>query len=161
MARNFVMIEGKLTKFGMNKTKTGKVVVNLSVAFSNGGQNDGPGYVNVQCWNTTAPQRKQLKSLESEGRVVVHGSLVQDKWETEDGDKRSAIKINAQSIAVAFELPEEDKFEGKNKGKNKKSFGKKKTFSKKKTRPPVKEVEEEDEEEDDLDEDENEEDLPF
>lgn len=181
MARNSVYLEGKLTKYKMNKTQGGNVVVNFTIAYYNGPQSDGAGYIQVECWNTTSKQRKKLKALDGEGRVAVHGFIKQDKWDDSDGDTQYMTKIRAESVNEAFDPPPRDdddddddggsrKKKGKGKGKKKKGKGgkKKKGSSKKKRRreeeeedDDEEESDDEDEDEDDDDDDDDDEDFPF
>lgn len=53
-------------------------------------------FFNVTAWDTLA--ENVANSLHKGQRVIVTGTLEVDQWETEDGQKRSAVKIVADGI---------------------------------------------------------------
>ena len=90
-------------------TPNGKAVVNFSVACreqvksDNGGYEDrpeGPSWVDVVAWNDLA--NHIADSCTAGTRVTVTGRLVQRKWETPDGDKRSKIELLADDVAISL-----------------------------------------------------------
>ena len=48
------------------------------------------------------PAENVANALHKGSRVVVRGALEQRSWETEDGQKRYAVEINADEIAVSL-----------------------------------------------------------
>jgi single-stranded DNA-binding protein len=160
MARNFVYLEGKLTKFSLHKTKKGKRIAHLTIAAYNG-NSGGPAYFNGDLWNPTKEMKTELKKIAGEGRIAVEGQLRQNKWEDEDGNKRYDIRILVESVSLAFDLPPRDDDDDDNRGKK----GKKKKFTKK--AKPKKKVEEDvdddddDDDDDSDDDDDDDENVPF
>lgn len=96
-----------------NVTVTGNITQDPQLAVSNGGtpylrfsiawnQLKGdvqiPNYFDVTAFNSMAVNASS--SLAKGQRVTVTGRLEQSSWEAEDGTKRSAVKILADSIGA-------------------------------------------------------------
>lgn len=101
---NHVVLVGNLTADPtLRYTQSGKAVANLTLAVSHRSKNNGEwqdvtdGFFTVTCWNSLADN--VAKSLRKGARVVVSGKLIQRTFET-DGEKRSAIEIQANHVAA-------------------------------------------------------------
>ena len=68
-------------------------IVNFPLAFSFGKKKTG--WIKVVCFNKTAEIAE--KYLHKGARVIVTGSLQQDRWES-NGEKKSTYKFTASSI---------------------------------------------------------------
>jgi len=161
MARNVVFVEGKLTKYSLVKTKSGKRVAKITLACYNGGGDGGPAYFNADLWNPSGDVRKFLKGAAGERRVVVSGQLRQNKWEDDNGTKRYDVRINADAVYPAFELPDNDDNDnekGRQKG-GKKKF--KKNFKKKESSKRQDDDDDDNDDSDDGDDDDDDDDVPF
>jgi single-strand DNA-binding protein len=84
-------------------TNSGAAVANFSIAINtsytgkDGNKVDKPPYwFDVVAWRQLA--ENVAESLTQGDRVIVSGKLEVSKWETEDGQKRSAVKIVADSV---------------------------------------------------------------
>lgn len=102
---NNVVVEGRLTSdiaekdFGYLSTGTAKL--NFSIANNKSikkGEQwvDEPSFFDVTVWGKYA---ENLKSKLSKGlQVVVAGRLQQDRWQDQNGQNRSRIYINADTV---------------------------------------------------------------
>jgi len=119
MAGNFVYLEGTLVRYETRKVgKKETRVANLTLACYNGGQSDGPGYYDVEFWRPRPEQSKAFKeaaaSQNKKARVAISGFLKVDSWEDDKGNKRTKVKIVANSLNLIFDQPERE--EGDNRG---------------------------------------------
>lgn len=122
--QNSVFLVGKLTKYETEKFGESRVA-RLTIACANGKNSDGPAYYNIDMWNPTSEQSKHLKGIVGEGRVAVTGFLKVDKWEDKKtGSKRTAVKVVALDVFVAFERPRRDNDENGGKSGTRKPFKK-------------------------------------
>jgi single-strand DNA-binding protein len=102
MADNGITIVGNLTRDPeLRFTPNGAAVANFGVAVNNRkkvGDNweDNPSFFDVNCWRELA--ENAAESLTKGTRVIVTGKLVQRSWETNEGDKRSKVEIEADAI---------------------------------------------------------------
>ena len=104
MNTNLVVLIGNLTKAPeLRYTNNNKAVAKFSIAV-NGYKEDDVSFVPVQVWGKQAENCE--KYLSKGKKVAVSGNLKQDRWETDRGDKRSRIIVNAQS--VEFLSPKEE-----------------------------------------------------
>ncbi len=105
-----VTIEGNATRDPvMKKTKTGKNVCSFSLAMNHYSKDDTDpqvSYIDVETW-------EKLAEICSNGvtkgrRVMVAGTLRQERWEGTDGKKRSRIKVIGREIRFieSFRKPE-------------------------------------------------------
>jgi single-strand DNA-binding protein len=99
---NTVALTGNLTRDPeLRSTSGGSSVCNLSLAVNertkvNGEWTDRASYFDITVWGKTAENCAQYLS---KGRpVAIQGRLRQDRWETDDGSKRSAVKITADTV---------------------------------------------------------------
>ncbi len=139
---NFVLLEGyvsrnaELREVGNN----GATILAFSVGVSKGRDSDGESlgtsYFDIDFWN---PSEKLADSIidasedeDSSLKLSIRGRLNQDRWENEDGESRSRVKIVASTISIPNYSENNDN--GGKKGKKKK---KKKGSSKKKSSRPT------------------------
>lgn len=89
-------------------TPTGAAVANFSVALQKGykdkdsGQwvDQDPVWINVTAWRGLA--ENVVESITKGMRVVVVGRMDVDKWEAEDGSKRSRMFVTAEEVAPSL-----------------------------------------------------------
>ena len=82
------------TEISLRYTPNGDAVCDFVVAFDNYGEKTS--FIKVTCWRKLAENVAEY--MEKGRQIGVSGELVQDKWENENGDKRSQVKINARNI---------------------------------------------------------------
>jgi single-strand DNA-binding protein len=108
MADNTITIAGNITRDPeLRFLNSGQATVKLSVAVNRRWQNrqtqeweERVSYFEVVAYGPMA--ENVANSLTKGSRVVVNGRLEQRSWETPEGDKRSAIEINADEIAPSL-----------------------------------------------------------
>lgn len=76
-------------------TTVGVQIVTFSMAFRST-KDKTDNWIKVTCFNKTAELAE--KHLHKGARIGVTGILDQDKWETDQGETRSTLKIIANSI---------------------------------------------------------------
>jgi single-strand DNA-binding protein len=81
-----------VTKFGM--------AVNRSYTNRNGEKVEQTDFFTVNCWRQMAEH--VAESLKTGTRVIVSGRLQSRSWETEDGQKRTAIEIEADEVGPSL-----------------------------------------------------------
>lgn len=100
---NKVTLLGNLTRDPeLKQTSTGKDVVHFSLAI-NKRYRDGDGelqesvtFVDITAWGNQAPPIAQY--LQKGSPAVVEGELRQEKWETQEGEKRQKLCVTANSV---------------------------------------------------------------
>jgi single-strand DNA-binding protein len=105
---NQVTIVGNLTDDPeLRYTPNGAAVTNFAVAVNRrfkdeaGNWKDGePSFFRVNAWRTLA--ENAAESLTRGTRVMVIGRLRSRSWETPEGDKRSAVEIEADEIGPSL-----------------------------------------------------------
>lgn len=80
-------------------TQSGLAVASFSIAVYEGKDKDSSWY-DVTCWDQLA--ENATESIQKGTRVTVVGRLTQDKWETDDGQKRSKVKIIADDVSISL-----------------------------------------------------------
>ena len=85
----------------LKHTQSGTAYVNMAVAVNrfwkqNGEKKKDVSFFNVTLWAKTA--ENTAKYMRKGGAVYVEGELIQDRWETEDGQKRSKVKVNGARV---------------------------------------------------------------
>ena len=108
MPDNTITIVGNITRDPELKfLNSGQAAVRLSVAVNRRWQNrqtqeweERVSYFEVTGYGAMA--ENAANSLAKGTRVVVTGRLEQRSWETENGDKRSIVEINADEIAPSL-----------------------------------------------------------
>jgi len=100
---NRVLMAGRLTRDPeLRYTPSGTAVCNLRLASSrrykdkSGEWQDDSTFVNVVTWSKTAENCGEY--LKKGSAVLVEGRLQSRSWETEDGQKRSVVEINALRV---------------------------------------------------------------
>ena len=100
---NKVLLIGRLTQDPeMRYTPSGAAVLNVRLAVNRryqdqGGEwRDDTCFVNAVAWQKMAERLSQ--TLKKGSAVLVEGRLQSRSWETQDGQKRSTIEVNAMSI---------------------------------------------------------------
>jgi len=78
-------------------TPNGQAVANFSMAVTQKfGEKEETTWVKVVCWRDLAENVSE--SLRKGNRVMVIGRIQVRQWETEDGQKRSAMEVNAEAV---------------------------------------------------------------
>ena len=100
---NKVLLIGRLTQDPeMRYTPSGAAVLNMRLAVNRryqdqGGEwRDDTCFVNAVAWQKTAERLAQI--LKKGSAVLVEGRLQSRSWETQDGQKRTTIEVNAMSV---------------------------------------------------------------
>ncbi|HOD14341.1 MAG TPA: single-stranded DNA-binding protein [Spirochaetota bacterium] len=97
---DIVTIEGRATQDpALKKTKTGKSVCGFSLAVNHYSKDDSEpkvSFIDVEAWDKLA---EICAGNVSKGRrLMVVGSLRQDRWENAEGKKQSRIKIVGKEV---------------------------------------------------------------
>ena len=125
MADNTVTVVGNITRDPELKfLNSGQAAVRISIAVNRRWQNrqtqeweERVSYFEVAGYGSMA--ENAANSLTKGTRVIVSGRLEQRSWETENGDKRSVVEINADEIAPSLRfatavVPRTPRAEGSN-----------------------------------------------
>ncbi len=106
---NQVVIVGNLTRDPeLRYTPNGAALVKFGVAVSRRAKDDATGqwkdvetnFFNVTAWRGLA--ENVAESLTQGSRVVVVGRLRTNQWETQEGEKRSTIEIEAEEVGPSL-----------------------------------------------------------
>ena len=104
---NTITVVGNLTRDPeLRYTPTGQAVVKFGIAVNrfytnrNGERVEQTDFFNVNAWRSVAVN--VAESLTTGARVLVTGRLQSRNWETEDGQKRSAVEIEAEEVAASL-----------------------------------------------------------
>ena len=108
MADNTITVVGNVTRDPELKfLNSGQAALRLSIAVNRRWQNrqtqeweERVSYFEVVGYGAMA--ENAANSLQKGARVIVSGRLEQRSWETENGDKRSIVEINADEIAPSL-----------------------------------------------------------
>ena len=108
MADNSVTLVGNVTRDPeLRYTSCGAAKVVFGLAVNRRWQNrqtqeweEQVSFVNVVAWREMA--ENVAESIAKGSRVVVTGRLEQRSWETENGEKRSVIEVNADDIGPSL-----------------------------------------------------------
>jgi single-strand DNA-binding protein len=108
MADNAITVVGNVTRDPELKfLNSGQAALKLSIAVNRRWQNrqtqeweERVSYFEVAGYGSMA--ENAANSLTKGTRVLVTGRLEQRSWETENGDKRSIVEINADEIAPSL-----------------------------------------------------------
>lgn len=184
---NFVLLEGYVARGAELREvgSRGNSVLAFALAVSNGrnrdGESLGTSYFDVEFWN---PSERIADAIidaseddDSSLKVGIRARLKQDRWENDEGETRSRVKLAATTVFIPNysenQNSDDDEDEGRSRRRSKKKSkrrggggrGKKKSRrssggSKKRSRRTA----EEDtgvEDEDDFEDDEDDDDVPF
>ena len=107
-SENQVVIGGNITDDPeLRYTPNGAAVANFSVAVNKRYKDESGQWVDgetsffrVNCWRTMA--ENAAESLTRGNRIVVVGRLRQRSWETQEGDKRTVVEIEADEVAPSL-----------------------------------------------------------
>lgn len=91
--------ELKYTPSGAAVVKFG-IAVNRSYTSRNGERVEQTDFFNVNAWRQLA--ENIAESLSTGTRVVVTGRLQSRSWETEDGQKRTVVEIEAEEVGPSL-----------------------------------------------------------
>ncbi|GAC1362900.1 MAG: single-stranded DNA-binding protein [Actinomycetota bacterium] len=104
---NQITIVGNLTRDPeLRYTPTGSAVVKFGVAVNrfytnrNGEKVENTDFFTVNAWRTLA--ENCAESLKTGSRVIVSGRLQSRSWETEDGQKRTVVEIEADEVGPSL-----------------------------------------------------------
>jgi len=95
----------------LKTTQSGKSVVKITIAVNrrykkNDQIEQEVAFINGEAWDTGA---EVIAKHFTKGKpIIVHGSIVQDNWTTEDGQKRSALKLRIDSFEFVPGNPKRD-----------------------------------------------------
>jgi single-strand DNA-binding protein len=103
---NTVTLTGNLTRdpeMRFTPSGAGQAILGLAVSRRYQDRNnewqEETGFYNVVCWGDLA---ENVQSLKKGTRVIVNGRLRQRSWETEQGEKRSVIEVQADEIGPSL-----------------------------------------------------------
>lgn len=103
---NKVMLVGNLTRDPeLNFLPSGTALAKMGLALNrryksrDGEQREETAFVDVEAWGSTAEFCQ--KWLKKGRRVYVEGRLKQDRWEAQDGSKRSKLLVSAERVQFA------------------------------------------------------------
>lgn len=104
VSMNRVVLAGNLTRDPeLKNLPSGAAVCTFSIAVNRKWTNKSTGekmeevsFFDIETWNRVAELVAQY--LKKGRGVLLEGRLKQDRWETESGDKRSKIKIQADQV---------------------------------------------------------------
>ncbi len=105
---NSITVVGNITRDPeLRFTPSGAAKANFGVAVNRRWQNrqtqeweEAVSFFNVVCWREMA--ENVAESLPKGARVVVTGRLDQRSWETDQGEKRSTVEINADEVGPSL-----------------------------------------------------------
>lgn len=106
MADNTITLVGNLTRDPeLRFTTGGRAVAQFGLAVNrryqqNGEWQDQTSYFNIVAWGTLG--ENVAASVTKGMRVVVSGRLEQREYQTREGDKRTAIEINADEVGPSL-----------------------------------------------------------
>ena len=105
---NTVTLVGNLTRDPeLRFTPSGQPIANLGMAVNrvwtdrvSNERREATSYFNIVAWGSLGENAAEC--LAKGDRVVVTGRLEQRSWETQDGDKRSAVEVVADEIGPSL-----------------------------------------------------------
>ena len=108
MPGNSITLVGNVTRDPeLRFTPSGQATATFGLAVNRRWQNrqsqeweEATSFFNIVCWREMAENVSE--SVTKGSRIIVTGRLEQRSWETENGDKRSIVEINADEIAPSL-----------------------------------------------------------
>ena len=100
---NTVTVVGNMTRDAeLRYTASGIAVTEFGVAWNSKDKdgNESVSFFDVTCWRELAEH--VAESLGKGNRIIVHGRLDQNTWETKDGDKRSKVRVMADDVGPSL-----------------------------------------------------------
>lgn len=107
---NMVQLIGNLTKDPESRAAGSHTIASFSIAVNrkskgaDGQAKEDVSFFDCEAWNKTGELVMQY--LKKGRSVLVVGRLQQDRWETNEGQKRSKVKIVADNIQFLGAKPE-------------------------------------------------------
>jgi len=93
---NNVNLIGRIaTEIELRYLKDGTAVANFNLAVD-GYKQDETYFFEIVTWGNTAENTAEY--MEKGREVGISGELRQDKWENDQGQKRSKVKVNARNV---------------------------------------------------------------
>ena len=87
---------------GNGKVADFSVAVNKRTSAGNDETKEITDFIEVECWGSLAEH--VAESLGKGSRVVVTGSLRQNRWTDSEDNKRSTIRIRATAVGLSLEF---------------------------------------------------------
>ncbi|HEY5444621.1 MAG TPA: single-stranded DNA-binding protein [Pyrinomonadaceae bacterium] len=109
---NEVRLIGNLTKDPESRAAGSHTIVGFSIAVnrkskgSDGQAKEEVSFFDCEAWNKTGELVMQY--CKKGRQVLVCGRLQQDRWESQEGQKRSKVKVVADNIQFLGAKPESD-----------------------------------------------------
>lgn len=104
---NFVTLVGNLTREPeLRYTPSGSAVAKFGIAVNrsytnrNGERVEQTDFFNVNAWRNLA--ENIAETLKTGSRVIVVGRIQSRSWETEDGQKRTVVEIEADEVGPSL-----------------------------------------------------------
>ena len=104
---NTVTIIGNVTRDPeLRYLNSGTALASFGVAWNNrykdrnGEQVEETSFFDVTCWRDLADN--VAESISKGDRVIIYGRLDQRSWETQEGEKRSKVEIQADEVAPSL-----------------------------------------------------------
>ena len=103
---NSFHVEGNLVDaVSVRELNNGQMVVNGTVANNQFSRDESEEsgwrkfahYFHFAAWNGIA---KRMKDLGKGSRILISGKLRQERWETDEGHKRSIIRLHVESVSI-------------------------------------------------------------
>lgn len=85
----------------LGSTKNGGSVVTFSLAVKRKGNDKMTDIIPVTAWDQEA--LKFDHGLKDGDRIEIHGSVQRTSWVGENGERRSRIRVNADTVLTAFD----------------------------------------------------------
>ena len=108
---NMVCLSGYIAthELKLQQTESGKTYLRFSIAISNGKNKEGkaydPDFINCEAWEERA---LHISEYYSKGKgIEITGKIKQDKWEDEERNKKSRLKVLVDRV----EFPKSNKNE--------------------------------------------------
>ena len=106
---NEIILQGRVTSdLELKTTNSGKSVCSFSLAVERDFSTDGEkatDFINIVTWNKTA--EFVAKSFAKGKQMIVKGSLQTRKYQTQNGDNRTATEVVAEKVYFAGDKAEQ------------------------------------------------------
>ena len=112
---NKVFILGHLVRDAeMRHANNGSGVTNITVAV-NRSYGDETDFIDVTIWDRGNYKQAEYNADAQKGDLVlIKGELRQDRWENNNGEKRSKLKINADKVVNFTQKPDNNSQQNSN-----------------------------------------------
>jgi len=95
----------------LKQTPSGKSVCEFSVAINNGYKKDETLWINAVAWNKQAESVNEY--LHKGSLVFISGSIQEDKWEDDKGNKRHLYRLQSNRVIFLDPKPESERADPK------------------------------------------------